>query len=126
MSHPQRVISEAPFRLPDRLTETELVAKYFRGLGSPTRLRILELVGEKERSVGELAAIVDEAQPKISNHLACLRWCGYVTTRRDHRTIYYRQADQRVATIVALAHELLRDNADHIAACRRITEADCE
>ena len=122
MSQPQRVIDEAPFRLPDQLTETELVAKYFRGLGNPTRLRILELVSEKERSVGELAAIIGEAQPKISNHLACLRWCGYVTTRRDHRTIYYRQADQRVATIVALAHQLLRENADHVAACCRIPD----
>ena len=124
MSQPQPVFDDAPFRLPDQLTETELIAKYFRGLGNPTRLRILELVGEKERSVGELAAIVGEAQPKISNHLACLRWCGYVTTRRDHRTIYYRQADQRVATMVALAHDLLHENADHIAACCVIPEAD--
>ncbi len=120
MSQPQRVIEDAPFRLPDQLDETELVSKYFRGLGNPTRLRILELVGEQERSVGELAAIIGEAQPKISNHLACLRWCGYVTTRRDHRTIYYRQADQRVATIIALAHELLAQNADHVAACCHI------
>jgi len=127
VSHPQRVIDEAPFRLPDQFTETELVAKYFRGLGNPTRLRILELVGEKERSVGELAAIIGEAQPKISNHLACLRWCGYVTTRRDHRTIHYRQADQRVATIITLAHQLLQENADHVAACCRIPDkADSE
>ena len=122
MSQPQRVIDEAPFRLPDQFTETELVAKYFRGLGNPTRLRILELVSEKERSVGELAAIIGEAQPKISNHLACLRWCGYVTTRRDHRTIYYRQADQRVAAIIGLAHQLLQENADHVAACCRIPD----
>ena len=120
MSQPQRVIDEAPFRLPDDLTETELVAKYFRGLGNPTRLRILELVGDGERSVGELAELVGEPQPKVSNHLACLRWCGYVTTRRDHRTIYYRQADERVAAMISLAHALLHENADHVAACCRI------
>ena len=124
MSKPLRVIEDAPFRLSQELDATELVSKYFRGLGNPTRLRILELVGDRERSVGELARIIGEAQPKISNHLACLRWCGYVTTRRDHRTIYYRQADQRVATIIDLAHQLLAENADHVAACCRIPDQD--
>jgi DNA-binding transcriptional ArsR family regulator len=63
-------------------------------------------------------------QPKVSNHLACLRWCGFVTTRREHRTIYYRVADPRVREIVSLARELLSENADHVAACARI-DAEC-
>ena len=46
---------EAPFRLPDAPVERDLVAKYFRGLGEPTRLRILGLLGDEgELSVGEL------------------------------------------------------------------------
>jgi DNA-binding transcriptional ArsR family regulator len=110
----------APFRLPELPREQDLLAKYFRALGDPTRLRVLELLGEGERSVGELVAPLGLAQPKVSNHLACLRWCGFVETRREHRTIHYRLADDRVREIVTLARALLADNADHVAACTRI------
>src|SRR5262245_20000520 len=93
----------APFRLPVAPGEDDLIAKYFRVLGDRTRLGIVELVCEQERSVGELAALLAVPQPKVSNHLACLRWCGFVSTRREHRTIYYRLADERVAALVELA-----------------------
>lgn len=96
------------------------MAKYFRVLGDPTRLGIVELVTEQERSVSELCELLAQPQPKISNHLACLRWCGFVTTRREHRTIYYRLSDERVAAVVNLARALLHENAEHIAACNRV------
>jgi ArsR family transcriptional regulator, cadmium/lead-responsive transcriptional repressor len=115
------LVSEAaPFRISERPTSAELVAKYFRGLGDPTRLRILELLEEGERSVGELVEELGVAQPSVSNHLACLRWCGFVASRREHRTIYYRVADERVSAVIALARELLSDNVEHVAACRKI------
>jgi DNA-binding transcriptional ArsR family regulator len=114
----------APFRLPDAPAEQDLLAKYFRAFGDPTRLRLLELIGDGERSVGELVSALGVPQPKVSNHLACLRWCGFVTTRREHRTIHYRLADDRVREIVALARQLLADNANHVAACTRI-DAKC-
>jgi DNA-binding transcriptional ArsR family regulator len=113
-------LEAAPFRLPDDPGEQDLLAKYFRALGDPTRLRVLELLGDGERSVGELVAALRLPQPKVSNHLACLRWCGFVTTRREHRTIHYRLADERVHEIVTLARALLSQNADHVAACTRI------
>jgi DNA-binding transcriptional ArsR family regulator len=117
-------IDTAPFRLPDSPDEQDLLAKYFRALGDPTRLRVVELLCDGERSVGELVAALGLSQPKVSNHLACLRWCGFVTTRREHRTIHYRLADERVREIVSLAQQLLADNADHVAACTRI-DAKC-
>ena len=114
----------APFRLPDTPARSDLVAKYFRALGDPTRLRILELLqAEGELSAGELTRRLGQAQPKVSNHLACLRWCGFVTTRREHRVVHYRLADQRVTAILELAQGLLDDNGDHVAACCRIPEA---
>lgn len=112
-----------PFRLPAAPARTDLVAKYFRGLGDPTRLRILELLEEHgELTVGELVAYLGVAQPKVSNHLACLRWCGFVSTRREHRTVYNRIADERVAEMIDLAQALLEGNADHVAACCRIED----
>jgi DNA-binding transcriptional ArsR family regulator len=100
------------------------VAKYFRAFGDPTRLAILRLLADGERSVTELVAQLGAPQPKVSNHLACLRWCGFVDTRRDHRTVYYRVADPRVLEMVELAHALLEQNAEHVAACRTI-DATC-
>lgn len=113
-------MSHAPFALPERPLEAEIVAKYFRGFGDPTRVRIMQLLRERERSVGELAELLGSPQPKVSNHLACLRWCGFVDSRREHRTVYYRVTDERVGQILDLAHSLLRDNAEHVAACRTI------
>ena len=99
---------------------TALTAKYFRALGDPTRLRILELLMDGALTVTELTQILRVPQSSVSNHLACLRWCGFVTTRREHRTIHYRLADERVAAVVELARALLHDNAEHVAACRRV------
>jgi DNA-binding transcriptional ArsR family regulator len=118
------VAQSAPFRLPDTPAGSDLVAKYFRALGDPTRLRILELLrAEGELAAGALTRQLGLAQPKVSNHLACLRWCGFVTTRREHRVIYYRLADQRVTAILDLAQGLLGANGDQVAACCRIPEA---
>ena len=112
-----------PFRLPDAPVGTDLVAKYFRGLGDPIRLRILELLrDEGELSVGQLNERLGLAQPKVSNHLACLRWCGFIEARREHRTVYNRIADARVLEMLELAHAHLAENAEHVAACCRIEE----
>ena len=112
-----------PFRLPEAPAKSDLVAKYFRGLGDPTRLRILDLLrDEGELSVGELVARLAVAQPKVSNHLACLRWCGFIAARREHRVVYNRITDERVVGMLDLAHALLEDNAEHVAACCRIGE----
>jgi DNA-binding transcriptional ArsR family regulator len=112
-----------PFRLPEAPAASDLVAKYFRGLGDPLRLRILEeLRADGELSVGELATRLDVSQPKVSNHLACLRWCGFAEARRDHRTVLNRIADPRVVEMLELAQALLADNAEHVAACCRIDD----
>lgn len=116
----EATVANAPFRLPAAPVEADVLAKYFRVLGDRTRLRILELVAEGECSVGDLAKELGEPQPKVSNHLACLRWCGFVTTRREHRTVYYRLADERVVQVIVLGRALLHENAEHVAACGRI------
>ena len=123
MSEAAGALIEGPFRLPVAPGRSDLVAKYFRGLGDQTRVRILELLrDEGELTVGELVERLRLPQPKVSNHLACLRWCGFVEGRREHRTVYNRIADQRVLKMLALAHALLDDNAEHVAACCRIEE----
>jgi DNA-binding transcriptional ArsR family regulator len=118
-------LGPSPFRLPASPVASDLVAKYFRGLGDQIRLRILELLRrEGELSVGELVRRLALPQPQVSNHLACLRWCGFVEARRDGRTVYNRIADERVEAMLERAESLLADNAEHVAACCRIEEPD--
>ena len=119
------VISAAPFALAVAPSRTELLAKYFRGLGDPTRLRILRLLQEAgELSAGELVRRLGLPQATVSTHLGCLRWCGFVATRRDNRSVIYSLADARVTELVAVADSLLTDNAEHVACCQTIDRAD--
>lgn len=114
------ILAEAPFEFSEAPTEPELIGKYFRVLADPTRVRILEALQDAgELSVGELVERLNLPQPSISNHLACLRWCGFVAARREHRTVHNRIADPRVGEVIALGRSLLEDNAEHVAACRR-------
>lgn len=106
----------APFVLPN-LSDLTLTAKFFRALGDPTRLRMLEAVMDEEKNVSELVRITGSPQGRVSSHLACLRWCGYVTTRREGRNVYYRVTDPRVRRLIGLASQLVRDNTERIRAC---------
>ena len=99
------------------------MAKYFRGLGDPIRLRILQLLrSEGDLTVGQLVGRLGLSQPKVSNHLACLRWCGFIEARREGRKVYNGIADQRVGAMLDLAESLLADNAEHVAVCCQIEE----
>lgn len=109
-----------PFLIPEGPAEPDLVAKYFKVLSDPTRVRVLELLDEHgELSVGELVGRLGQSQPSVSNHLACLRWCGFVDRERRHPYIFYRVADDRVLEVLGLGRALLADNAEHVASCRR-------
>ena len=111
----------APFTLSDAPSRDELLAKYFRGLGDPTRLRIVRMLCEHgELSAGEIVNRLALPQATVSTHLACLRWCGFVTTRRSQRSVIYRVAGPQVRDMVALADLLLNANAEHIACCETI------
>ena len=111
---------EQPFVLPESPAEPDLVAKYFTVLGDPIRVRLLSLLQQHgSLAVGELVAHLDEPQPKVSNHLACLRWCGFVERERRHPHVFYRVADARVLDLLRLGRALLADNAEHVATCRR-------
>src|ERR671911_2850921 len=117
-------VSSAPFALADAPSRTDLLGKYFRGLGDPTRLRILRLLEESgELSAGEIVRRLGLPQATVSTHLGCLRWCGFVNTRRDGRSVIYGIADPRVSELVALAESLLEDNAEHVACCGTIDDS---
>lgn len=74
----------------------ELIARRFRTLGEPYRLRILQELQQGERSVSELVAVLDGNQPNVSKHLAILHDAGLVSRRREATSIYYGIADPMV------------------------------
>ena len=99
----------------------EASAKFFRGLGDPTRLRILLLLLEHdELGVGDLVAAVGSSQGRVSSHLAGLRWCGLVSDRREGRRIFYSIPDPRVASLLRSALAVVADNEDHISTCHNL------
>ncbi len=106
--------------VPASAAPASLTAKFFRGLGDPTRVRILQLLLERERTVGELVEETGVLQGRLSSHLACLRWCGFVAPRREGRQVYYRITDGRVPRLLRLAEEFLTDHAGSVDLCRVI------
>jgi len=106
--------------LPTDSAGVAVLAKFFRALGDPTRLRLLAYLLEEEHTVSECVGHVGLAQGRVSAHLACLADCGYLDVRRSGRYAYYRVAEPRVAEIVHIARQLAADNAAALASCVRI------
>lgn len=99
---------------------TDLTAKYFRALGDPTRLQIVELLMEGPLTVTELTRHLRIPQSNVSNHIACLRWCGLVASENEGKWTHYSVSNPKIRKIIELVRALVSANAEHIAACTRI------
>lgn len=95
-------------------------ARFFRVLGDPTRLALLGLLLEGPHTVSELVEATGLTQSRVSNHLACLRWCQFVETQRRGRQVVYSIGDRRVGELLASAGALISDHQAHLATCKRI------
>lgn len=99
------------------LGRSEVLATFFAGLSDPTRVRILELLAAESLTVSELVDRLGLAQGRVSSHLSCLRWCGYVEARVEGRYNRYRLVDERVREIIRFGEAIVRDNADRLTSC---------
>lgn len=79
-----------------------LVARRFRALGEPARLRILQTLEAGERSVNEIQEAVGSTQSNVSRHLTALYDAGLVARRRDGNLVLYSIADPMVFDLCAL------------------------
>jgi DNA-binding transcriptional ArsR family regulator len=95
-------------------------ARWFRTLADPTRLTILKHLLAGPHTVTELVESTGLPQSRISNHLACLRWCRFVNADRRGRHVVYTVADTRLKRMLDLTVHLIADNAEHLATCKRI------
>lgn len=103
-----------------------LTTKFFRALGDPSRLKILDSLLDGEKNVGELVRLVGSSQGRVSNHLCCLKQCGFVNTRRDGKFIYYSIADDEVRRLLQISQSMIARNAEQIWACTNVTASDEE
>ena len=81
-------------------------SELMKTLGHRDRLMVLCHLTAGERSVGELASLLEIPQSPLSQHLARMRKEQLVKTRREAQTIYYSIASEEAARIVALMHEM--------------------
>jgi DNA-binding transcriptional ArsR family regulator len=95
---------------------------FFAVLASPIRLAVLRLLLDREHCVTELVAALGIAQPRLSNHLACLRTCGFVSVRRQGTFLYYRLADPRLADLLCLGATLAQPSAEALVRCPVLRE----
>lgn len=82
-------------------------ADFFRVLGNPARVRILQLLRDGERSVGALQEALELDSSAVSQHLAALRRQGLVASRREGTSVYYRVSDPRTLQLLELARAII-------------------
>ena len=85
----------------------QMKAEFFKTLGHPARIRVLELLREREHSVTEMLPEVGIEPAHLSQQLAVLRRANLVTTRREGSTVYYSLASPHVADLLAVARLIL-------------------
>jgi ArsR family transcriptional regulator len=85
----------------------KLKAEFFKTLGHPARIRILELLAQDEHSVGELQADVGLEGSHMSQQLAVLRHAGVVAARKQGNSVIYSLASPDMADLLAVARKVL-------------------
>lgn len=104
--------------------DLQVRAKLFRGLGDPSRLRVLDALRDGPLTVSEIVHRTRLSQPNASMHLACLAECGLVRWERRGKFMDYEIADKRVVKVLDQAEELLLGVGPLIEACRQYQRAD--
>lgn len=90
----------------------EVKAEFFKTLGHPVRIRILELLSERDHSVAEILPEVAVEAANLSQHLAVLRRSGLVTSRKNGATVMYALTSPQVADLLRVARRILTEVLD--------------
>lgn len=104
------------------------LARFFQALGDNTRLRLLNLIGEREVCVCYFVEVLGVPQPKISRHLAYLRKAGMVSSRREGKWMHYRMVTPPhtgASQVLRQTLESLKEDKGMQADRERLTKACC-
>src|SRR5579875_3407484 len=88
----------------------QVKAEFFRILGHPVRVRILELLRNGERTVGDLQSELQIDSSGTSQHLGVLRKHGILLARRAGTNVYYTVRDPRTFQLLEVARQILTSN----------------
>ncbi len=105
------------------------LARLFAALADPTRLRLLNLMAEREVCVCYFVEILQQGQPKISRHLAYLRNAGIVSARREGKWMHYsirRPRDAAANSILDAVFATFENNREMQADSLRLLRACCK
>jgi DNA-binding transcriptional ArsR family regulator len=103
----------------------KLKGDFFKTLGHPARIRILELLSEGDRSVGELLPEIGIESSNLSQQLGVLRRAGVVEARKDGNTVIYTIASPDIAELLAVARKVLtRMLSDRVAVLEDLRAAE--
>lgn len=92
--------------LEELMSKARRATDFLKALSHESRLILLCLLAERERSVGELEDILSLRQPTLSQQLARLRYDKLVATRRDGKAIYYSLANDDVRQVIAVIYDI--------------------
>lgn len=85
----------------------QLKAEFFKTLGHPARIRVLELLSEREHAVAEMLPEVGIEPANLSQQLAVLRRANLVVTRKEGSTVYYSLTSAHIAELLRVARTIL-------------------
>ena len=85
----------------------QLKADFFKTLGHPARIQVLELLSDREHAVAEMLPQVNIEPAHLSQQLAVLRRANLVTSRKEGSTVYYSLTSPHVAELLAVARLIL-------------------
>jgi ArsR family transcriptional regulator, cadmium/lead-responsive transcriptional repressor len=111
------ITTQQPSILSREIAEPALLARVFAGISDPTRLHILLVLLQGEHNVSELVIAVGSSQGRVSMHLQCLRWCGFVESERRGKYVFYRVRDERVQDLINLARAFAASYHYELASC---------
>jgi len=92
-----------------------LRAEFFKALGSPVRLKLLNALKDGEKNVCELMDAVGMCQSTVSCHLSVLRTSGVVSDRREGTSVYYRVSDENVHALLSTLDEILKGQCEEVS-----------
>lgn len=87
----------------------QVKADLFKAMSNPMRIRVLELLCDKEHSVGEMLVELGVGASALSQQLAVLRASGLVIARREASAVYYSVTSPRVSDLLAVGRQLSAD-----------------
>lgn len=97
----------------------DYVARYFRALSEPTRLRILNVLGAGEMSVGEIAERVNSSIANVSRHLSQMAECGLVAREQQGNSALYSVCDPVIDELCELVCNSIARRFDEASVARR-------